>query len=379
MLRRILLTLLAALPLTIGSAQQATTYQMNREHSGYTKFANALTFPLTKKWSIGMPDLISYPLIADGKVYVTTRGINGGYGTVLFAINAVNGTKLWRKNIPGTYFWSGLAYGNGKVYVINFDGKMRCFDGATGNLAWQRQLPGQYAFSSAPTYSNGRLYVGGAGSGGTLYCLNPVTGAVLWMSSVANGDQSSPACTDMEVFVSYAGNQTYSFHAITGDQIWHYNTGISGGGGKTTALSVLGLHTRDYDDNLILNSATGDLKGRYLSYVIPALVQRWRYTLWNGVLQGKDLSKAFAPWSFSGDGNLCTAPIIVGKVLFMASTAGKFYALDRETGATLWSTGLGYGVEWPDEQNVSQPLTGMAAGEGIIVIPAGKRLIAYGN
>ena len=31
----------------------------------------------------------------------------------------------------------------------------------------------------------------------------------------------------------------------------------------------------------------------------------------------------------------------------------------------------------PDEQNVSQPLTGLAAGQGLLVVPAGNVLRAY--
>jgi hypothetical protein len=40
---------------------------------------------------------------------------------------------------------------------------------------------------------------------------------------------------------------------------------------------------------------------------------------------------------------------------------------------------VGAGVSGPDEQNVSQPLAGLGAGQGLLVVPAGNLLAAYGN
>jgi hypothetical protein len=55
------------------------------------------------------------------------------------------------------------------------------------------------------------------------------------------------------------------------------------------------------------------------------------------------------------------------------------YALDLTDGAVAWSANVGAGIPAPDEQNVSQPLTGLAAGEGLLVVPAGNLLVAYGD
>jgi hypothetical protein len=55
------------------------------------------------------------------------------------------------------------------------------------------------------------------------------------------------------------------------------------------------------------------------------------------------------------------------------------YALQRRSGAVVWSTNVGSSIPAPDEQNVSKPSTGPAAGEGLIVLPADNLLIAYGN
>jgi hypothetical protein len=36
-------------------------------------------------------------------------------------------------------------------------------------------------------------------------------------------------------------------------------------------------------------------------------------------------------------------------------------------------------ISGPDEQNVAQPLTGLGAGSGVLVVPAGDVLTAYGD
>ncbi len=353
---------------------------MNRSHDGNTAFATPLTFPLVKKWSVALPDQLSYPVIAEGRVFVLSRSINQNYGTFLYALDPANGKTLWRKAIAGTYFWSAMAYGDSRLYVINFDGLMKALNPATGAILWSRQMKGQYAFSSAPTFSNGYVYVGGAGSGGTMYCVNAATGATVWMSPVENGDNSSPAVSDGAVFASYAGNQAFAFSAASGALLWHHMGPVEGGGGKTTALSSVGLFVRDsYDGNRILKLGNGAIAGNFNSDTIPAISGASRYTLYHSVLESRSLSAGVLNWSFRGDGTLVTAPIVVNNFVYVGGSSGALYALRRSDGRIGWQTNVGYGIYGPDEQNVSQPLTGLAAGEGLVVVPAGRYLIAYGN
>ena len=84
--------------------------------------------------------------------------------------------------------------------------------------------------------SNGTVYTGGAGSGGTLYAYAESSGHLNWRASVENGDSSSPVVTKAGVFVSYACPQTYQFNPRSGAQVWHYSGPCEGGGGSTAVL-----------------------------------------------------------------------------------------------------------------------------------------------
>lgn len=161
---RCLAIFLTLISLSLGNlvfGQSSTAYQINREHTGNTVLLQPLTFPLIKKWEQSFPDVLSYPIIADGQVFVLSRSIAGSYGSILYALDALTGNVLWQQNVPGTFYWSAHTYGDGRLYVLNYNGLLKAFDSATGALIWSTQMPIQYAFSSAPTFSNGYVYLGG--------------------------------------------------------------------------------------------------------------------------------------------------------------------------------------------------------------------------
>ena len=233
---------------TTGPApDQSVAWQQNAQHDGFDP-SSPLVTPLTLKWQRDLTangvNSISYPLIAHGMLFVT---VNTGQ---LMALNEANGSTVWSANLRGTFIFTNAAYDAGKVFAVNSDGLLKAFNATTGNLLWNVRLPGQYLFTSPPTAVAGIVFVGGAGSGGTLYAVNENNGVILWTASVANGDHSSPALIPEHVFVSYACPQTYAFGPTTGQLLWNYSGGCEGGGGKTpsfteekssSAMSFLGL------------------------------------------------------------------------------------------------------------------------------------------
>ena len=181
---------------------QSVTYQIDYAHSGRAVFPGPLSFPENPTWSVTLNGAIFYPLIVDGKVFVTTASpLPGGaqYGSTLYALNEQTGQIIWGPiTVPQTYYpdpWSGIAYDNGKIFVISGEGLLSSFDAATGQAGWSTHLD-QSSYTAAPTAVNGIVYVGGAGSGGTLYAVNETNGQVLWSNPVANGDISSPTVSN---------------------------------------------------------------------------------------------------------------------------------------------------------------------------------------
>jgi outer membrane protein assembly factor BamB len=363
------------------SAQQARNFQINETHTGSTT-VDRLTPPLKARWTVNFGQNISYPVIADGRVFVSVN--NGTFqGTTLFALDATNGAVIWSFALGGSFQFSASCYENGRLFTVNGSGMLRAFDGATGNQIWSVQLPGQFAFSTAPSVYQGVIYLSGAGSGGTVYAVNASTGALLWTARVANGDYSSPAVADDGVYVSYSCPNVYKLNPANGAEIWHYAPGCSGGGGKTPALYNGRLYVRDFTDT-IFDSQTGSIVGTFNAKNTPAFSgSRW-FALDGphgfgsfGTLRARDVNTNAVLWSFAGDGFLQSAVLVVNDYVYVGSAQGKLYAVNAATGQQVWVTTAGSSIPYVDEHNVSQPLTSFAAGEGLLVVPTSTTLVAY--
>jgi outer membrane protein assembly factor BamB len=366
----------------------AVAYQIDVAHSG-VHADGSLWPPFVNSWQVTLPGLVSYPIIAQGLIFVTV-GDNTTAGSTLYALDQITGQTAWSQPLtqppPVAYPWANAAYDDGRVFAIGTAGLMSAYDAATGALLWSVILPFQYFFSAPPTAADGVVYVGGAGSGGTVYAIDQATGAVLATQTVQNGDKSSPTLSDTDVFVSYACDQAYGFAQGTLELLWHYNTFCEGGGGKTAVYNNGRVFTRDFIGNLILDADSGNLLGTYgaLSAMAPAVRGNTLWMLSAGTLTAQDITAPSSPatlWSFAGDGQLVTAPIVLstpqGDFVIEGSASGMLYALNAATGAIVWSTNVGAGIWPPDEQNVSQPLTGLGAGQGLLVVPAGKTVFAF--
>jgi outer membrane protein assembly factor BamB len=382
----LVLGLICAVFATTASAQQAPqqarNYQIDATHTGAATVAGVAP-PLAERWRVNFGRPISYPLIADGRVFVTVKNLPITQGTSLFALDAANGAILWEFNLGGTSSWSGSCYENGRVFSLNGSGLLRAFDGATGAVIWSIQLPNQFSFSSAPTVHEGVIYTSGSGSGGTAYAVNANTGALLWTSSVINGGNSSPAVTSDGVYVSYSCPNVYKLNPANGAKIWHYNPGCSGGGGKTPTLYDGRLYVRDFVDQ-IFDAATGTIIGSFNAKNTPAFSGNYGFFLNGphgfgsfGTLQANEVTSNTNIWNFFGDGTLQSGVLVVNNYVYVGSSQGNLYAVDAASGQQVWTTNVGSTIPYVDEHNSSQPLTGFGAGEGLLVIPTSTTLIAY--
>lgn len=365
----------AAVTAPAGTA--ATAYQLNAGHTGATP--DAFWSGAIKRWSVNLGASISYPLIVGNRVFVTA-GDNSSAGSRLYALDADTGTVVWGPvEVGGGTPWSGLAYDAGRVFTVNEYGTMEAFDATTGGQQWAVQLPNQYLFSSPPTALRGLVYTGGAGSGGTLYAVDESTGAVVWTSSVMNGDHSSPAVSGAGVYVSYACGQTYDFVPATGALNWHVNTSCEGGGGKTPVLASGRLYVRDSSFPGVFDASLGSLLSTFAtSGPAPAVSESGVYDQVAGTLTASGPTPGSATtWSFGANSTLSSAPLVGGDDVFVAASSGSVYALSAATGSVVWSANAGSGIPAPDEQNLSQPLTGLAESGGLLVVPAGNTLVAF--
>ena len=341
---------------------QAVTYQINPTHTGSQY--DATIPPLAQRWSRDLGNTVSFPLIAGGRVFVTTV-------TGLHALDATNGATLWTTGDIGVS--PVAAYDAGRVFVITHNGLLRAFDASNGTQVWTRQLSGQ-AFTSPPTATGGTVYVSGYP---TMHAVSEQDGSIKWSTLNAGGDSSSPAVSANAVFGAYSCNNVWALSPSTGAVLWHHTSSCFGGGGRTAVLFGGRLYARDEAlSNATLDAGTGTQVDEFLAGPPSAFNGSTGYFLSGSTLEARDVNSGIVKWSFTGDGTLSSAPIVVNGYVYIGSTGGKLYALSESAGTNLWTGTVGSRVNPPDEHNLAAP-AGLAAGEGLIVVPASNLLVAY--
>ncbi|HTT99047.1 MAG TPA: PQQ-binding-like beta-propeller repeat protein [Rhizomicrobium sp.] len=365
---------------TAAPKSASTSFQIDVAHTGSTQFAKFNT-PLKLKWSIQLGGYVSYPIIADGRVFVTVAN-QDPFDAELVALNLKNGAVLWRTPIPDNFaLWSNATYENGLVFVLNSDGAMLAYNGKTGRVRWGVQLQGQYQFASPPIASGGTVFASGIGSGGTIYAIDEKRGKVMWSQNVAGSLFGAPALGDNGLYFSF-GCDSYDFNPQTGAQIWHNNYGCSGGSGKTPVYSSQRLYARTITEgNTIFSGVDGTSLGTYNADEPPAFYtdaggNPMEAVLYNGTLYGLHADTGAQAWTFIGDKFLTSAPLVINGKVIEGSEFGHLYVLDGGTGNVDWKTTIS-DIYAPDEYTLDQPLTGFGAADGMLVVPAGFSIFAY--
>lgn len=369
-----------------GTSDQAVSFLENVAHDD-TLTADALAPPLTQQWSRSdLGGTVSYPLIAGGKVFVTVQGpytsTTGSYPPKwIYALDENTGATIWSKPEGGVYGFLSAAYDNGSVYLLNHDGLLQSLDASTGAVNWTLTLTAQYSFEAPPTAANGVVYVYGGGSGGNLFAVSESTGTLLWTSPILNiGGQSAPTLSSNSVFVAMeCDNYAFSTQASNfGQLLWSNYYQCSGGDAHTSVLGPAGLYVRQQGiggSNLILDPSTGKQVGSFSSRPPPSFSGTTTFVVNGGVLTATD-PNGNALWTFSGDGGLDTSPLLVNNDIYIGSSSGMLYGVNATTGQSVWSTNTGAAFQ-PTDQDNSNMISALGAGEGHLLVPAGSTLTAY--
>jgi outer membrane protein assembly factor BamB len=366
------------------TAQHSVSYQMTPAHSGAIDFLDGFEVPFQKVWSRNLHGPVSLPIIANGKVFVTTsKNWDGDYGTNLFALDAATGQTLWRKSIPGTYFWSGAAYDEGRLFVLNYDGLLRAFESETGSKLWEKQLPVQYIFRAPPTVSGGRLYIIGGGVGGTVYAVDSVQGDIVWSQDIFAGLSGPPTLSMDGLFVN-TGCRVYQFDTLTGGLRWTFERPCLGPEQYTPVYYADRLYVRKRLDGtssldaFVYSGLDGTQIQRIRDVVAPPAFRGGiGYFASSRGLTARSVVTHEVLWRFNNPfGRLALPPVVVNGKVLAVSPEGYLLVFDGTSGKELQRISLGTQAPLKLEGSAA-PLAGIGAGEAMVIVPAGDYLIAF--
>lgn len=362
------------------SPSEAVAFQLDPAHTGAAP-KSALEPPLHPQFTVDLGGPISYPLISGGKVYVV---VGGAAGPRLFALDGKTGASVWGpSSLAGSSGWAAAAEDGGRVFALDADGVLTAFDAASGAARFRITLPGGAgAFSAPPTATGGLVFITGGGATTTVFAVDGTTGAIRWSQPIAGPSHASPAVSPSGVYVTAGCGQAWDFAPATGALLWRRlascASSSSGSSGRTPLLAGGRLLVRDLSGNLFLDAQSGAvISGTFVAGPAPAVDGALGLFLSGSTLRAQAVPSGTVAWQFVGDGALRSAPIAAGGFVYLASGSGLVYALDEASGQIAWSASLGSPVDPPDDDDLTRPLPGLGVGDGLLVVPAGHRLIAY--
>ena len=367
------LLVLATFPAGAAAATPATVgYRGGPSHDG--RVTGAPAAPLGVRWATDLGAPMSYPVVAEGLVFVSVRN-EPDYGTTIYALDAASGAVRWSRANPGTYWYGGLAYDQGRLFVLNYDGDLTALAPQTGAPLWSRTLSGQYAFDGPPVAFGGEVYVTGAGSGGTAYAVDGADGHTLWSKPLISGG-GSPAVDASSVYVSLVCDHVYAFARDTGASRWERHTNCSGGGSVTPELHGGNLYPIG-DSSAILAAATGAQVGTAAYHGGPGFGEGRAYVPWNGGMIAVDAPGWLTRWTYPAEGISWETPLVGEEDVYVPIEGGAILALDRATGHPTWCASTA-GQEVGSAGGNWHPSSHLGAGGGVLYAPAGRYLVAYG-
>lgn len=293
----------------------------DRANTGFAPAVTGPRPPLTVLWEASIPGdrAISYPspVIADSRVYVAWRGVDGDEAVVgLSARDATDGTRLWNRRVTtgedprdtDRLVWDSLTLADDALYLLAHDGLhsfttsgerrwhvpfggsptntvldaghplvadgvvyaptagvtdhsdategVYALDAASGETVWHYEVPEtDFGWTFPPAFGNGLVYVGLLEYG--VVALDPATGTVRWETRVpADGP---PTVLDGQVVVSIErdGETAISaLDAVTGREAWRVPTG---GGRLGRRVAVHPAHERIYHRQSLRTLVARDL------------------------------------------------------------------------------------------------------------------------
>jgi outer membrane protein assembly factor BamB len=353
---------LAARPNARGSqSEYAVAYQLNPAHSGSIAFSGGFPPNLGQIWTVTLDSKLSYPLIVEGLVISASE--NGTFS----ALDLSTGSVVWQTPLAGGSV--GLAYDNGQVFTLNYDGVLSAYNAQTGVLSWAVNLAVNGGFNGPPMAVNGMIYV--SDPEGEVQAVDETTGVQQWAEVVYDGELVSPAFGDGGIYFTFPG-QYYDFAPADGRLIWCTCTGEFAGGGNTPAYFEKRLYVQDWTQgNSIRDAATGKYLGTFDADITSSLAffhkanKTFGVSLYQGILRGWNTDTQKTIWRFTGDRLFSTSPIVVNEHVLEGSGSGMVFMVDSTSGKQVWSA------------QTSAPVTSLAAGQGTLIVVSGKIITAY--
>lgn len=236
--------------------------------------------------------------------------------------------RVWSTSV-GTGSWSESRLlttpivANGRLYATDADGELTAINASSGDRIWRVRVAAPQERSAAVgggvAYADGILYV--TTGFGEVLAVDPANGGLVWGTEIDSPIRSAPMVDGGRVYVANVLNEGFALDAATGDELWRHS-------GLLETAALLGGASPSVTGGAVLMP--------YSSGEVYALRPESGRVLWSDSLTALSRTQGLASLS-----DVRAAPVVSDGLVFVASHAGRFVALDLRTGARAWERDFG--------------------------------------
>jgi outer membrane protein assembly factor BamB len=347
-----------ALPAT-ALADGPVAYQSDPQHTGVAQ-GTTFSAPLGKRWVRRDLPEASFPVLAEGKVFLTS-------GKSVYALDRATGATVWSRALAA----NGVAYDDGKVFAVGGGGILQALDPATGKLVWTSELPGTSSSYSPPSAYDGMVYVSDSS---TVYGARQDNGLTIFSTSTATGERSIPAVDSSKVYDSNDCGEASAIDRSVGLETWRTGSSCGGRGGSSTPVVrddrvyVPGGAKITVRDTLL-----GMTQDTFAATQPPVVAPDASYVVNAKELYARTPAGTVA-WTYKDESSFAAPPVAAGGYVYAITEDGRVVALAKSSGQKVWESELGTssysdGGRWP----------GLGAAGDTLVVSYGDRVSAYGT
>ena len=204
------------------------------------------------------------------------------------------------------------AVADGRIYVADARGRVSAWDAASGRSVWRTDTD---ADITGGVGAGGGLVLAGT-LDGEVIALRQATGGVAWRTQLTSEVLSRPRLAGDRVVARTLDGKLYGLDAASGEALWTHDAGVP-------ALTVRGTGAPVIESEVAI---TGFDNGR-----IAAVRTATGELVWEGLVgnpRGRSELERLA--------DVDTEPVVAGGVVYAASYERAVAAFDAETGRPLW-------------------------------------------
>ncbi len=205
------------------------------------------------------------------------------------------------------------------IYTLDGQARVSAFDVSTGNQVWSHDFDphikrDKVGYGGGLAVADGKLYV--TSGYRFIKALDAATGKEIWSKAVDTPLHSAPTPGNGLIFVTDVDNQIFAFDQATGEMEWTYQAIAEPARILKAAAPIVA------DDMVYAPFSSGE---------IVALTAAKGDPTWDQVLAQSSRTNALSEIR-----DISGRPVLYNGMIFAASHAGVFQAMDAKTGDPKW-------------------------------------------